>query len=177
MNRWLIPLLCLSLLSFGVLADGDGDDDDDDDDDDEKILGVDAEDLGEVALWTFVFTLTIVVWKPAFIYLQRNAKTLFKEPKPVKKKMKVFNRIYMRIHYWIGFIAVVVGGIHGLGSMSEDNGWMYWAGWAGMVSMTITGSLMLWKWPPKTVRKGARLLHAQRVTLVVTIILLYVAHD
>ena len=51
----------------------------------------------------------------------------------------------MRAHYWIGLVAVVVGGVHGLGMIQEDNGWMYWAGWGGMVLMTITGALLLWK--------------------------------
>jgi len=179
MKRLLLIMLFLLLIAPVAIADDDdvGDDDDDDDDDDEQILGMDAEDLGDVALWTFVFTLTIVVWKPTHIYIQRNAKKLFENPKPIKKKISSFNRIYMRIHYWIGLTAVVVGGIHGLGMIGEDNGWMYWAGWAGMIMMTISGSLMLWKWPPKTVRKGARLLHAQRFILVLTIVLLWVAHD
>ena len=174
MKRWLIYLLLLLLISPVALAD---DDDDDDDDDDAKILGLEAEGLGDFALWTFVFTVSIVVWKPSHIYLRRNAKKLFENPKMVKEKLSSFNRIYMRAHYWIGLVAVVVGGVHGLGMIQEDNGWMYWAGWAGMVIMTITGALLLWKWPPKKVRKGARMLHAQRAILVLTIIFLVVSHD
>jgi len=101
---------------------------------------------------------------------------LFETPHESKKKLKRVDTLYMRLHYWISFAAVVIGGLHGYGSMEKDNGWMYWAGWAGMVLMSLTGALMLWKWPPKKVRKGSRLLHTQRVVLILTIVLLYVAH-
>ncbi|MEO2120234.1 MAG: hypothetical protein ABGX44_00305, partial [Candidatus Poseidoniia archaeon] len=66
---------------------------DDDDDDDEKILGVDAEDLGEVALYFLVATLSIAVWKPSFKWLRKNGPDLFNtEPRPFKKKLGIFNR-------------------------------------------------------------------------------------
>lgn len=165
-------LACFLLMLIpSSIADGD------DDDDDKQIFGMDAEGLGEVALWTFIFTLSIIIWKPAHIWLQKNTKNIFENPKEVKKSMRVVNKFYMRAHYWIGLLAVVAGGVHGMAYLGEEDGWMYWAGWGGMILMSISGSLMLWKWPPRQVRKGARLLHAQRVILVVTIVLLLVAHD
>lgn len=173
----LFGIIVFSLLLSNIASADDDEDDGDDNDDGKELLGMDGEDLGSVAQVLFIFTLTIVVWKPGHIWLQKNAKDYFAEPKEVKKSLRKFNKIYMRLHYWIGFGAVVVGGVHGLATMSEDNGWMYWAGWAGMVIMSVTGALLLWKWPPKKVRKGARLIHAQRVMLVITIVLLVVAHD
>ena len=176
-KRTLIGLLFGIVVFSLLLSNTASADDDDDDDNGTKLLGVDGEDLGEVAQVMFIFTLTIVVWKPGHIWLQKKAKNIFDEPKEVKKSLRKFNKFYMRLHYWIGLGAVVVGGVHGLASMSEDNGWMYWAGWAGMIIMSVTGALLLWKWPPKKVRKGARLIHAQRAMLVITIVLLVVAHD
>jgi len=35
---------------------------------------------------------------------------------------------------------------------------------------------MQWKWPPKEVRKGARLLHMQRAMSVAALVLLVVGH-
>ena len=52
-----------------------------------------------------------------------------------------------------------------------------WAGWFGMLSMSILGALIMWKWPPKAIKKRARALHTQRALLVVTIILLVVGHE
>ncbi|HIF05155.1 MAG TPA: hypothetical protein EYQ80_07195 [Candidatus Poseidoniales archaeon] len=171
--RWLIPLLLTTMLFIGTVVA----DDDDDDDDDESILGMDGEDLGSVALWLLVATMTIVVWKPGYIWLNKNAKNIFDEPKEVKKKLRRVNTFYMRIHYWIGGAVVVVGGMHGLGTGSEGHPYLFWGGWVGLVLMSISGALMLWKWPPRKVRKGARMLHAQRTLAVVTIVLLVVAHS
>ena len=52
-----------------------------------------------------------------------------------------------------------------------------WLGWFGMLFMSILGALMQWKWPPKKVRKGARLLHSQRALLVITVALLVFGHE
>ena len=147
-----------------------------DDGDHPMIFGVEAKMLGEIARNFMIFSVTVMVWKPAFIYMNKNANQLFETPKESKKKLKRVDTLYMRLHYWISFAAVVIGGLHGYGSMEKDNGWMYWAGWAGMVLMSLTGALMLWKWPPKKVRKGSRMLHTQRVVLILTIVLLFVAH-
>jgi len=35
---------------------------------------------------------------------------------------------------------------------------------------------MQWRWPPKEVRKGARLLHLQRTLSVIAIVLLLIGH-
>jgi len=165
-------LLALSLVSV-VSAD----DDEDDDDDDESILGMDGEGLGEVALFMMIATTSVVLWKPAFIWLNKNAKHYFSEPKLVKAKARIANLWYMRIHYWLGLGVVIVGGIHGLALTEGLQDWLFWLGWVGLVLMSITGALMLWKWPPRKVRKGARMLHAQRALLVITIVALVASHE
>jgi hypothetical protein len=173
MKRLILLLAFLLILSPIASAD---DDDDDDDDNDEKFLGFDGEDLGEVAQYLLIGVMTIVIWKPGHIWLQKNAKTLFSDPKAKKKLMRAVNKIYMRLHYWAGLAVVIVGGIHGLTVGAEGQPILYWSGWAGLVIMSISGGLLLWKWPPRKVRKGARLLHAQRAVSVITIILLLISH-
>jgi hypothetical protein len=149
-------------------------DEDEEGDDDEKILGMDAEDLGEVALYFLVATLSIAVWKPSFKWLRKNGPDLFNtEPRAFKKKLGVFNRRFMKVHNWLGVIAAVVGTAHGI--VLEWH-WTLWAGMAGIWILIFSGSLMQWKWPPKEFRKGARILHMQRVMSIVAIVLLYVGH-
>jgi len=149
-------------------------DEDEEGDDDEKILGMDAEDLGEVALYFLVATLSIAVWKPSFKWLRKNGPDLFNtEPRAFKKKLGVFNRRFMKVHNWLGVIAAVVGTAHGI--VLEWH-WTLWAGMAGIWILIFSGSLMQWKWPPKEFRKGARILHMQRALSIIAIVLLYVGH-
>ena len=149
-------------------------DDDDDADDDEKILGIDAEGLGDVALYFLIATLSIAIWKPSFKWLRKNGPKLFNtEPRPFKKKLGVFNRRFMKVHNWLGVIAAFVGTAHGF--VLEWH-WTLWAGMAGIWILIFSGSLMQWKWPPKEFRKGARLLHMQRALSIIAIVLLYVGH-
>jgi len=158
------------LLMPSALAD----EDEKDDDDGEKILGIDGEDLGEVALYFLVATLSIAIWKPTFKWLRKNGAELFnQEPRPFKKKLGIFNRRFMKVHNWLGVIAAVVGTAHGI--VLEWH-WTLWAGMAGIWILIFSGSLMQWKWPPKEFRKGARLLHMQRAMSIIVIVLLYVGH-
>lgn len=147
----------------------------DDDDDDDGILGDAGEDLGTAAAWGLAFSTTIILWKPGLKYIRANADKFVEDERWLKKKLGKANRWYLKIHYWIGAGAVLVGFIHGVAM----NRWeiLFWGGWVGMLFMSITGSLLLWKWPPRKVKKGARLLHAQRAVMVITIILLYVSHE
>ena len=168
--RWsLVLALSLLLMTSTALADdGDGDDDD------EKILGIDAEDLGDVALYFLIATLSIAIWKPSFKWLRKNGPKLFNtEPRPFKKKLGVFNRRFMKVHNWLGVIAAVVGTAHGF--VLEWH-WTLWVGMAGIWILIFSGSLMQWKWPPKEFRKGARILHMQRAMSIIAIVLLYVGH-
>ena len=171
--RWCLVLaLLLLLMTSTALADGD--DDDDDDDDEQKILGIEGEDLGNIALYLLIVTLTIVIWKPLFKWLRTYGPEHFdKEPREFKRKLGVFNRRFMKIHNWIGFGTAVVGTIHGI--VLEWH-WTLWAGMAALWILVFSGSMMQWRWPPKEVRKGARLLHLQRTLSVVAIVLLLIGH-
>jgi hypothetical protein len=176
-KRILLLFLFLILLApLGALADEDdeGDEGDDDDEDESSILGVEGEDLGNVALYLMIATLTIVGWKPTLKWLRKKGPEIFDtEPREFKRKLGVFNRRYMKIHNFIGLGTAVVGTIHGL--MLEWH-WTLWAGMAALWILVFSGSMMQWRWPPKEMRKGARLLHLQRTLSVVAIILLFVGH-
>ena len=172
--RKIAILITLTMLLASLAGCAGDDDGDDDADDDEKILGIDAEGLGDVALYFLIATLSIAIWKPSFKWLRKNGPKLFNtEPRPFKKKLGVFNRRFMKVHNWLGVIAAVVGTAHGF--VLEWH-WTLWAGMAGIWVLIFSGSLMQWKWPPKEFRKGARLLHMQRALSIIAIVLLYVGH-
>jgi len=166
--RWLFVLsITLLLMTPTAIAD-------DDDDDEQKILGIEGEDLGDIALYLLVATLLIVVWKPAFFWLRKHGPDRFQqEPREFKRKLGVFNRKFMKGHTWVGFAAAIIGTVHGI--VLE---W-HWTLWAGMLCVWIlvfSGSMMQWRWPPKEVRKGARLLHMQRTLSIIAIVLLIIGH-
>ena len=172
--RWLAALLVLLLLAAPVHADGD-DDDDDDDDEEGSVLGLDGEGLGEAAQVLLVLTLSIVVWKPLFGWLRKGGIEALniEDARAWKKKLGTFNRRFMKVHTWIAIAMLVAGTLHGLASESH---WMLWLAMALMGLLSLAGGMMQWKWPPKEVRKGARLLHMQRAMSVAAIVLLVVGH-
>jgi hypothetical protein len=182
--RWCLVLALLLLLPT-ALADGDDDHGDDDHDDDEqKILGMDGDDLGELAKSLLIATIVLIAWKPLHIWLQKtglkkNAERWgIKDLKASKKKLLRFNKWMLRIHIVVGTAATTVGFIHGIYSQMPD--WessAAWAGWVGLLAMSVLGGLIMWKWPPKAIKKRARALHTQRALLIITIILLVAGHE
>lgn len=163
--------LLTMVLLFSPLAAADDDDDDDDDG-----WGEDGgEGLGVASAWLLGLSMTIVVWKPALKYIRKNADAIVADGRWLKKELGKANRWYLKAHYWIGTFAVLTGLVHGIAMDKWE--WMFWAAWGGMALMSISGALLLWKWPPREVKKGARMLHAQRALLVVTVILLIVSHE
>ncbi len=174
--RWfLILAVLLLLITPAALAEEDDDEDDDDDDnDDEQILGLDGKDLGNVALYLLIASLLIVLWKPTFRWLRKKGPEIFDtEPREFKRKLGVFNRRYMKVHNWIGFATAIVGTIHGI---ALEWHWTLWAAMVALWILVFSGSMMQWRWPPKEVRKGARLLHLQRTMSIVAIVLLLIGH-
>ena len=168
----LLILLLVLLLSSSTLADNDSDEEDEDD---SKILGIDAEDLGNISLYLMVGTLIIILWKPTFIWLRKNGPELLgKEPRDFKRKLGVFNRRFMKVHIWLGFGSATMGTIHGF--LLEWH-WTLWLGMACVWILVFSGSMMQWKWPTKEFRKGARLLHLQRTLSIIAIILLILGHN
>jgi len=175
MRRFLLFSVLFALIFASFVGSADGDDDDDDDDDDTNFMGIDMEGLGEGAQFFFVFTLSIVVWKPTFKWLRANGPELFnRESREFKRMLGGVNRKYHTIHNWSGFLAALLGTIHGY---FLEWHWTLWAGVAAMWMLVISGGLLQWKWPPKEVRKGARLLHMQRLLSVAVVILLLVGHE
>ena len=171
--RWLATLLALLLLAAPAHADGD--DHDDDDDGEGSVFGLDGESLGEAAQVLLVLTLSIVVWKPLFGWLRKGGIEVLKieDARAWKSKLGTFNRRFMRVHTWIAIAMLVAGTLHGLAMESH---WMLWFAMALMGLLSLAGGMMQWKWPPKEVRKGARLLHMQRAMSVAVLVLLVVGH-
>lgn len=166
-------LVVLFLLVPMTVASADGDVDDEEDDE-AQVFGLDAEGLGEVAQWLMVGTLLIVVWKPLFKWLRTNSPERFGvEARPFKKKLGVFNRRFMRVHVWIGLGAVVLGTVHGY--VLEWH-WTLWVAMLFLWLLVVSGGLMMWKTPPRQIRKASRLLHMQRAMSVLAVALLLVGH-
>ena len=165
--------MVLFLLFPMTVASADGDVDDEEDDE-AQVFGLDAEGLGEVAQWLMVGTLLIVVWKPLFKWLRTNCPERFGvEARPFKKKLGVFNRRFMRVHVWIGLGAVVLGTVHGY--VLEWH-WTLWVAMLFLWLLVVSGGLMMWKTPPRQIRKASRLLHMQRAMSVLAVALLLVGH-
>ncbi|MFZ8906131.1 MAG: hypothetical protein ACO2Y2_02105 [Poseidonia sp.] len=166
-------LVVLFLLVPMTVASADGDVDDEEDDE-AQVFGLDAEGLGEVAQWLMVGTLLIVVWKPLFKWLRTNGPERFGvEARPFKKKLGVFNRRFMRVHVWIGLGAVVLGTVHGY--VLEWH-WTLWVAMLFLWLLVVSGGLMMWKTPPRQIRKASRLLHMQRAMSVLAVALLLIGH-
>ncbi|MDG1556833.1 MAG: hypothetical protein P8Q98_03430 [Candidatus Poseidoniaceae archaeon] len=161
------------ILSMSVMADVD--DNENEDDDEVTLLGIEAESWGSASLYLLVATVLIVGWKPTFRWLRvHGAERFDQEPREFKRKLGVFNRRFMRTHNWLGMSAVVIGTLHGI--VLEWH-WTLWVGLASLWLLVISGSLMQWKWPPKSFRRGGRLLHMQRTFTVVAIIMLLIGHQ
>jgi hypothetical protein len=167
------------LLSPSVYADDDNHDDDDGDGSDDF-----GEDLGEIAKSLLIATIVLIAWKPLHIWLQKsgiknNAENWgIIDVKAAKMKLLRFNKWMLRVHIVAGTAATIVGLVHGIGSQMPD--WessAAWAGWFGMLAMSVLGGLIMWKWPPKAIKTRARALHTQRALLVITIILLVAGHE
>ena len=176
----LIFLLLLPLTTVGDPGHADGEPHGDEieeekEDEDITYFGIEMEGLGEIAQILFIFTLTIIVWKPGFLWLRKKGPELFKkEAKPFKKSLNKFNKRYMSVHIWAGFFAALLGTVHGY---FLEWHWTLWAGTAAIWTLVISGGLLKWKWPPKEFRKGARILHMQRALTVLAIVLLVVGHE
>ena len=185
MNKLTKSLLLLFVLFIFltpiVSADEGHDDKDDDDDNDNDEFG---EELGELAKSLLIATIVLIAWKPLHVWLQKSGiKTNavrwgITDLKATKKKLLRFNKWMLRIHIIVGTAATIVGLIHGIASQMPD--WessAAWAGWLGLLAMSVLGGLIMWKWPPKAVKKRARALHTQRALLIITIILLVAGHE
>ena len=163
-------LLLVLLIFLSPVVSADGDDDDKGDDDGNDGFG---EDLGEIAKSLLIATIVLIAWKPLHIWLQKtgiktNAERWgITDVKVAKKKLLSFNKWMLRIHIIVGTAATIVGFIHGIASQMPD--WessAAWAGWLGLLAMSVLGGLIMWKWPPKAVKKRARALHTQRALLI-----------
>jgi hypothetical protein len=180
LSKLLLILFALFLLLAPIVSAYDDDEEDEEDDGSEEF----SEDLGDIAKSLLIATIVLIAWKPLHLWLQKsgiknNAERWgITDVKAAKKKLLRFNKWMLRVHIAAGTAATIVGLVHGIGSQMPD--WessAAWAGWIGMLAMSVLGGLIMWKWPPKAIKKRARALHTQRALLVITIILLVAGHE
>jgi hypothetical protein len=180
LSKLLLILFALFLLLAPIVSAYDDDEEDEEDDGSKEL----SEDLGDIAKSLLIATIVLIAWKPLHLWLQKsgiknNAESWgITDVKAAKKKLLRFNKWMLRVHIAAGTAATIVGLVHGIGSQMPD--WessAAWAGWIGMLAMSVLGGLIMWKWPPKAIKKRARALHTQRALLVITIILLVAGHE
>lgn len=171
-----LVLAAVVLLQATLVAADDHDEDEDEDQGRDGPLEDLAEGAGSVAAWLLGLSVVIIPWKLGYAWLRKEGLVKLGFPDREHRQMLTKgNRWFMRIHQWIGWGALVLGLTHGL--FIDEQHWMLWLGLAGMGAMSIAGALMTWKWPPRSVKKGARIVHVQRVLLVATIALLLIGHQ
>ncbi|MEK9805085.1 MAG: hypothetical protein VW551_02180 [Euryarchaeota archaeon] len=170
--RGLSIALVLLLLSSPVTALSNDDDDADDEDDDDGFEDL-GEDVGTVSAWLLGLTLVYFGWKRVLPTIRKHLKQT--EQKDRLKSLNTWNKKAIPLHTLLGLAALVTGTIHGL--MMDEDALILWVAVALMGVLSISGGLMRWKWPPKKVKKGARLLHMQRLLSVAVVILLLVGHE
>ena len=164
--------LVLLLLASPVAALSDDDDDADDEDDDDEVEDL-GEDVGTVSAWLLGLTLVYFGWKRVLPTIRKHLKQT--EQKDRLKSLNTWNKKAIPLHTLLGVAALVTGTIHGL--MMDEDALILWVAVALMGVLSISGGLMRWKWPPKKVKKGARLLHMQRLLSAAVVILLLVGHE
>ena len=164
--------LGLLLLASPVAALSDDDDDADDEDDDDEFEDL-GEDVGTVSAWLLGLTLVYFGWKRVLPTIRKHLKQT--DQKDRLKSLNTWNKKAIPIHTILGVAALVTGTIHGL--MMDEDALILWVAVALMGVLSISGGLMRWKWPPKKVKKGARLLHMQRLLSAAVVILLLVGHE
>jgi len=165
--------LGLLLLASPVAALSDDDDDEDEDEDDEDEFEDIGEDVGTVSAWLLGLTLAYFGWKRVLPTIRKHLKQT--EQKDRLKSLNTWNKKVLPLHTLLGVAALVTGTIHGL--MMDEDALILWIAVALMGVLSISGGLMRWKWPPREVKKGARLLHMQRLLSAVVVILLLVGHE
>ena len=150
---------------------------DDDDADDADGENDDFEDLGEgvgiVSAWLLGLTLAYFGWKRVLPTIRKHLKQT--QQKGRLKSLNTWNKKALPLHTLLGVAAMVTGIIHGL--MMDEGALILWIAVALMGVLSISGGLMRWKWPPREVKKGARLLHMQRLLSAAVVILLIVGHE
>ena len=164
--------LVLLLLASPVAALSDDDDDADDEDDDDEFEDL-GEEVGTVSAWLLGLTLVYFGWKRVLPTIRKHLKQT--DQKDRLKSLNTWNKKAIPLHTLLGVAALVTGTIHGL--MMDEDALILWVAVALMGVLSISGGLMRWKWPPKKVKKGARLLHMQRLLSAGVVILLLVGHE
>ena len=164
--------LVLLLLTSPVAALSDDDDDADDEDDDDEFEDL-GEEVGTVSAWLLGLTLVYFGWKRVLPTIRKHLKQT--DQKDRLKSLNTWNKKAIPLHTLLGVAALVTGTIHGL--MMDEDALILWVAVALMGVLSISGGLMRWKWPPKKVKKGARLLHMQRLLSAAVVILLLVGHE
>ena len=158
-------LLLMTPLSMG---DDDGDDEKEDDEGFEDI----GEGLGTVSAWFLGLTLAYFGWKRALPPIRKHLKETGQSDK--LKQLNKWNKKVIPVHTILALVALATGVAHGM--MMDESSALLWGAIALMVVLSVSGGTMRWKWPPREVKKGARLLHMQRLMSLVVVVLLVAGH-
>lgn len=164
-------LVAIGLLLIASPATAQVDDDDlDEDEDGLEDLG---EDIGTVSAWLLGLTLAYFAWKRLLPVARKQLKD--KQQKDRLKRLNSLNKKAIPVHTILGVAALVTGIAHGL--MVGGGPLMLWVAVVLMGVLSVSGGLMRWRWPPREIKRGARLLHMQRLLSVAVVILLLVGHE
>ena len=164
-------LIAIGLLLIASPATAQVDDDDlDEDEDGLEDLG---EDIGTVSAWLLGLTLAYFAWKRLLPVARQELKD--KQHKDRLKRLNSLNKKAIPVHTILGVAALVTGIAHGL--MVGGGPLMLWVAVVLMGVLSVSGGLMRWRWPPREIKRGARLLHMQRLLSVAVVILLLVGHE
>ena len=171
MNRLRVAsiALCLLLLLTPLsMGDDDGDDEREDDEGFEDM----GEGLGTVSAWFLGLTLAYFGWKRALPPIRKHLKETGQSVE--LKQLNKWNKKAIPVHIILALVALVTGVTHGM--MMDESSTLLWGAIALMVVLSVSGGMMRWKWPPREVKKGARLLHMQRLMSLVVVVLLVAGH-
>ncbi len=173
-RTWLLTILCtiFILISQHVVAD-DHDEDDDDNEESEEWLEDTGEFFGEISAWLLGFTLLYFGWKRILPPIRKKLKAAGR--RDYLKRLNSLNKRVIPIHTILGLAALLTGIAHGL--MMEESNPLLWIALLLMGVLSLSGGLMRWKWPPREVKKGARLLHMQRLLSIAVVVLLLIGHE
>ena len=164
-------LVAIGLLLIASPATAQVDDDDlDEDEDGLEDLG---EDIGTVSACLLGLTLAYFAWKRLLPVARKELKD--KQQKDLLKRLNSLNKKAIPVHTILGVAALVTGIAHGL--MVGGGPLMLWVAVVLMGVLSVSGGLMRWRWPPREIKRGARLLHMQRLLSVAVVILLLVGHE
>lgn len=181
LKKTFLPLLLISIIFFSihgtnVIAD---DDENDDDDDFEDI----SSNLGWASIGLFALSSIYILFYQLFRFTRNFSKeddssNLSSNYRAVFLKIR---KPLLYIHYFAGFLALILLLIHGIFLSGEDGGAVVlgWVTGAFYIFYIITGIILWLKvkpfWNIKKIRKGLTFIHRSMI-LFLLVIIIHIVH-